>query len=65
MGVTSEPGRHTTTVAAVALAWLVAQPTVFAPIASATSPEQLSELLPSTKLVLSAEELERLSAVSD
>ncbi|MGH2904062.1 MAG: aldo/keto reductase [Solirubrobacteraceae bacterium] len=51
--------------AAVALAWLVAQPTVFAPIASATSPEQLSELLPSTKLVLSAEELERLSAVSD
>jgi aryl-alcohol dehydrogenase-like predicted oxidoreductase len=56
---------HTTTVAAVALAWLLAQPTVIAPIASATSPEQLSELLPSTGLALSAEELERLSAVSD
>ena len=39
---------HRTTVAAVALAWLAAQPTVLAPIASATSPEQLSQLLAST-----------------
>ena len=38
---------HDTTVAAVALAWLLAQPTVLAPIASATSPEQLAELLAS------------------
>ena len=36
---------HETTVAAVALAWLLAQPTVLAPIASATSTEQLAELL--------------------
>jgi aryl-alcohol dehydrogenase-like predicted oxidoreductase len=55
---------HATTVAAVALAWLVAQPTVLAPIASATSPEQLAEMLPSAGLELSAIELERLSAIS-
>ena len=36
---------HGTAVAAVALAWLLAQPTVLAPIASATSPEQLAELV--------------------
>ena len=50
---------HGTTVAAVALAWLLAQPTVLAPIASATSPEQLAELLPSAELELSATEIER------
>jgi len=53
---------HSTSVAAVALAWLLAQPTVLAPIASATSPEQLGELLGATDLELSPEELERLSA---
>ena len=58
-------GRHQTTVAAVALAWLQAQPTVLAPIASATSPGQLSELLASVELELAAGELERLSSVSD
>jgi aryl-alcohol dehydrogenase-like predicted oxidoreductase len=51
-------------VAAVALAWLVAQPTVLAPIASATSTEQLSELVASAELELSAVELQRLSAAS-
>jgi aryl-alcohol dehydrogenase-like predicted oxidoreductase len=55
---------HGTTVAAVALAWLLAQPTVIAPIASATSPEQMAELLPATGLELSAAEIERLDAVS-
>ena len=55
-------GAHSTSVAAVALAWLIAQPTVVAPIASATSPEQLSELLPATALELTAAEIERLSA---
>jgi aryl-alcohol dehydrogenase-like predicted oxidoreductase len=55
---------HATTVAAVALAWLLAQPTVLAPIASATSPEQLAQLLPSAELELSAEELEQLSSAS-
>jgi len=53
---------HRSTVAAVALAWLLAQPSVLAPIASASSPEQLAELVPATQLELSAAELERLSS---
>jgi aryl-alcohol dehydrogenase (NADP+) len=52
---------HDTTLAAVAVAWLRSQPTVLAPIASATSPEQLAELLPGATLELAATELERLS----
>jgi aryl-alcohol dehydrogenase-like predicted oxidoreductase len=55
---------HGTTVAAVALAWLAAQPTVAAPIASARTPEQLTELLTMAELELSVAELERLAAVS-
>jgi aryl-alcohol dehydrogenase-like predicted oxidoreductase len=53
---------HSTTVSAVALAWLRAQPGVTAPIASARTPEQLAELLPMAGLELSSEELDRLSA---
>jgi len=53
---------HHTTVAAVSLAWLLAQPTVVAPIASARSVEQLMELLPAAGLTLSPEDLMRLSA---
>jgi aryl-alcohol dehydrogenase-like predicted oxidoreductase len=55
---------HATTVAAVALAWLAAQPTVAAPIASARTPEQLAELLPMAGLELAADELQRLSDAS-
>jgi aryl-alcohol dehydrogenase (NADP+) len=55
---------HHTPVAAVALAWLLAQPTVLAPIASATSPEQLVELLACAELELSPAELERLDAAA-
>jgi aryl-alcohol dehydrogenase-like predicted oxidoreductase len=55
---------HDTSDAAVALAWLLAQPTVLAPIASATSPEQLAELLAFTALELTPAELERLSSAS-
>jgi aryl-alcohol dehydrogenase (NADP+) len=53
---------HSTTISAVALAWLLAQPGVTAPIASARSPEQLAELLPMAGLELAPEELQRLSA---
>ena len=56
---------HDTSVAAVALAWLAAQPTVLAPIASARNTDQLAELLDFTELELSEEELARLSAASD
>jgi len=55
---------HETTVAAVALAWLAAQPTVTSPIASARTPEQLADLLPMASLELTEEEVARLSAVS-
>ena len=54
-------GAHRTTQAAVALAWLLAQPTVVAPIASARTVPQLDELLAFPELELSASELETLS----
>jgi aryl-alcohol dehydrogenase (NADP+) len=46
----------------VALAWLTAQPTVVAPIASARSVEQLEELLPVADISLSRGEIARLSS---
>ena len=52
---------HSTTQAAVALAWLAAQPTVVAPIASARTVDQLDELLPFMTLALASDELERLT----
>ena len=52
---------HHTTVAAVSLAWLIAQPTVVAAIASARTVAQLADLLPLAGLTLSAAELERLA----
>jgi aryl-alcohol dehydrogenase-like predicted oxidoreductase len=51
-----------TTVASVALAWLAAQPTVAAPIASARTPEQLAELLPMAGLGLTSDEIGQLDA---
>jgi aryl-alcohol dehydrogenase-like predicted oxidoreductase len=55
---------HATTVAAVALAWLAAQPAVAAPIASARTPAQLADLLPMADLVLTDAELDRLSSAA-
>jgi aryl-alcohol dehydrogenase-like predicted oxidoreductase len=55
---------HGTTVAAVALAWLLAKPVVTAPITAANTPQQLSQLLPATELALSADDLERFDAAS-
>lgn len=46
--------------AAIALAWLHAQPGVAAPIASASRPEQVGSLLEGAALTLSAEQLTRL-----
>jgi aryl-alcohol dehydrogenase-like predicted oxidoreductase len=56
---------HGTSDAAVALAWLAAQPTVAAPIASARNVQQLVELLQFTDLRLSADELATLNSVSN
>lgn len=50
--------------ASIALAWLLAKPTVTAPLASATSVAQLEELLASTRLPLTPEEIARLDAAS-
>ncbi|MCF7553167.1 MULTISPECIES: aldo/keto reductase [Pseudonocardia] len=55
---------HGTTQAAVALAWLAAQPTVTAPIASARTPEQLAGILPMITLALTDDEIRLLSHVS-
>ena len=49
----------------VALAWLRAQPTIVAPIAGASAPEQVPPLLASAKLELSHEELGQLTRASD
>jgi aryl-alcohol dehydrogenase-like predicted oxidoreductase len=51
-------------VAAVALAWLADQPTVAASIASARTPEQLTDLLPTLTLTLSKGEQEKLAKAS-
>ena len=50
--------------AAVAIAWLIHQPAVTAPIISANSPEQLVDLLPAAELRLSQEELSSLNEAS-
>ncbi len=50
--------------AQVALAWLMAQPSVTAPIASATSLEQLEDLLRATGLEMPAAAIEKLDQVS-
>lgn len=64
--VLEEIGRaHGATIAATALAWLRAQPTVAAPLASASKPEQVADLLASMSLELSPDEIARLTAVSD
>jgi aryl-alcohol dehydrogenase-like predicted oxidoreductase len=53
-----------TTVAAVSLAWLRAHLAVVAPIASARTPEQLAELLPSASMRLTDAEVTRLNVAS-
>jgi aryl-alcohol dehydrogenase-like predicted oxidoreductase len=55
---------HGAEVASVALAWLRAQPTVVAPIASARTPEQLPALLASATLDLTGAEVAALSAAA-
>ncbi|WP_433784810.1 aldo/keto reductase [Actinomycetospora sp. CA-101289] len=56
---------HAAPVAAVALAWLAAQPTVTAPIASARSVDQLGTILPMAELTLAEDELGALTQASE
>ena len=55
---------HETAVAAVALAWLLAQPQVVAPIASARTTKQLEQILFAARLKLTHAEVDRLSATT-
>jgi aryl-alcohol dehydrogenase-like predicted oxidoreductase len=57
--------RHGAKPASVALAWLIAKPAVTAPIASATKPEQLEDLIAAATLALDAEEVAHLDRASD
>jgi aryl-alcohol dehydrogenase-like predicted oxidoreductase len=50
--------------ASIALAWLLAQPTILAPIASATSTAQLEDLVAAVNLKLSPEALDQLTKAS-
>jgi len=53
----SKPGQ-------VALAWLMARPSITAPIASATSLRQLEELITATRITLDADAVRQLDAAS-
>lgn len=52
-------------IAAIALAWTNAQPGVTATLASATSAQQLSQLVEAMNLKLSPEQIDRLNAASE
>ncbi len=52
------------TPASVSLAWLLARPSITAPIASATNLEQLADLVAATKLKLDPAQVELLDAAS-
>ncbi len=55
---------HNATLSQVALAWILARPGITAPIASATSVEQVRELLGAVTLKLTEEEMTSLDKVS-
>ena len=52
--------RHNATMAQIALAWLMARPSVTAPIASATNIAQLDDIMKSVEISLTAEDLAEL-----
>jgi aryl-alcohol dehydrogenase-like predicted oxidoreductase len=56
--------RHHSTPARVALAWLMQRPSIVSPIASATNLDQLHDILKSTELSLSSDDMEQLNLVS-
>jgi aryl-alcohol dehydrogenase-like predicted oxidoreductase len=63
-GLDTVAAEHKATPAQVALAWLMARPSITAPIASATSVEQLNDLAQATQLELSKTDIERLNQAS-
>jgi aryl-alcohol dehydrogenase-like predicted oxidoreductase len=57
-------GKHQATPAQVALAWMMARPSITAPIASATSVDQLNDLVRATGLQLDKASIELLNQAS-
>lgn len=57
--------RHNANPAQVALAWLMARPSITAPIASATSLDQLQDLIAATRLTLSPADIVELDKASE
>jgi aryl-alcohol dehydrogenase-like predicted oxidoreductase len=56
--------RHDATPAQAALAWIMAKPAIAAPIASATSVAQLTELMGALRVKLSADDVAALDRAS-
>jgi aryl-alcohol dehydrogenase-like predicted oxidoreductase len=56
--------QHNSTPARVALAWMIARPSITAPIASATSLDQLNELIEATRLKLEPASITALNQAS-
>jgi aryl-alcohol dehydrogenase-like predicted oxidoreductase len=56
--------KHEVPLASVALAWLLANPVITAPIVGANTPEQLADQLPAIGLELSPEEIDSLNEAS-
>lgn len=56
--------KHQATPAQIALAWLIARPSITAPIASATSAEQLNDLARATQLELDSASIKLLNQAS-
>jgi aryl-alcohol dehydrogenase-like predicted oxidoreductase len=56
--------RYSASPASVALAWQIARPSITAPIASATTVDQLVELVAATKMTLDKAAIEQLNAAS-
>ena len=57
-------GQRAATPGQVAIAWLIARPSVTAPIASATSLEQVQDLVKATQLTLDRQDIEMLDQAS-
>jgi aryl-alcohol dehydrogenase-like predicted oxidoreductase len=56
--------QHNLTPTQLSLAWLISQPTITAPIASATNLEQLNELMQAATIELSGDVIEQLNQAS-
>ncbi|MCP5267346.1 MAG: aldo/keto reductase [Burkholderiaceae bacterium] len=61
----AEAQRLDSTPASVAIAWMIARPSITAPIVSATTQEQLQALVDATRLNLDVDALARLDMASD